>query len=160
MSTHLAMNIDNKSQDRRSTPLLQIMLARQDQNEQNYLSEADIRTIADETGYSTCRIYSTASFYHEIKLVPRGRFIIQVCTNAPCENAGKQEILKALTVQLGIELDETTSDKMFTLEQVNCLGACYMSPAIKIKDKVYGNLRPQDIPQILSDLRKEAYDHD
>lgn len=129
--------------------LLQVLLAVQDANPRNYVSEEDIQQIAGDLDCSRCRVYSTASFYDEISLTPRGENIIRVCTNAPCENAGKKEILRALEKQLQISIGGTTKDQKFTLESVNCLGACFMSPAIKINDRIYGNLTPEEVPGIL-----------
>lgn len=136
--------------DNRQLSLLQVLLAVQDANPSNYVSEEDIQQISATMGVSRCRVYSTASFYDEISLEPRGVNIIRVCANAPCENAGRQAILDALRNCLRVEIGETTENKLFTLESVNCLGACYMSPAIKINDKIYGDLSPSDIPGILA----------
>lgn len=137
------------------SPLLQVLLSVQDANPKNYVSEEDIRQISEELKISRCRVYSTASFYDEISLSPRGENIIRVCSNAPCENAGKKKILEALKNILQIDIGQTTADESFTLESVNCLGACYMSPAIKINDRIFGDLSPEDIPGIIALYRKE-----
>lgn len=135
--------------------LLQVLLAVQDTNPQKYLSEEAVNEIADILKISRSRVYSTASFYSEISLQPRGTHVIRVCTNAPCENAGKALILKAIEQELGITVGQTTPDGLFTLESVNCLGACYMSPAIKVDDTIYGDLVPEKVAGIISNLRKE-----
>jgi len=135
--------------------LLQVLLAVQDANPQKYLSEEAVNQIAEILKISRSRVYSTASFYSEISLQPRGIHIIRVCTNAPCENAGKALIQKAIEQELGITVGQTTPDGLFTLESVNCLGACYMSPAIKIDDTIYGDLVPEKVASIISNLRKE-----
>lgn len=122
--------------------LLQVLLAAQDASPENYVSEEAVNEIAHLLGASRSRVYSTASFYSAISLRPRGRHIIRVCINAPCENAGKQAVLAALTQELGIGLGQTTADGVFTLEGVSCLGACYMSPAMKIDKELYGDLTP------------------
>lgn len=135
-------------------PLLQVLLAVQDNNPRNYVSEDDIQQISEELKISRCRVYSTASFYDEISLNPRGENIIRVCTNAPCENAGKEIILETIKNLLQIDIGETTKDHNFTLESVSCLGACYMSPAIKINDRIFGDLSPEDIPGIIELYKK------
>lgn len=135
-------------------PLLQVLLAVQDANPQNYVSEANIQQISKELKVTRCRVYSTATFYDEISLKPRGKNIIRVCSNAPCENAGKKEILTALKNLLQIDIGQTTADQSFTLESVSCLGGCYMSPAIKINDRIFGNLSPQDLPEIIALYQK------
>lgn len=135
--------------------LLQVILAVQDADPQNYLSEKAVNEIAQEMNISRSRVYSTASFYSEISLKPRGTHLIRVCTNAPCENAGKADILYAIEQELGITIGQTTPDRLFSLESVNCLGACYLSPAVKVDDTIYGNLTPQEIVSVIRDLRKE-----
>ncbi|MBP2655220.1 MAG: putative hydrogenase (Fe-only hydrogenase) (ferredoxin bidirectional hydrogenase), subunit [Firmicutes bacterium] len=136
--------------------LLQILLAVQDASPENYVSEDAVNDIAYMLNVSRSRVYSTASFYSVISLKPRGRHIVQVCINAPCENAGKQEILAVLEDQLGVKLGETTADRQFTLEGVSCLGACYVSPAIKIDDRLYGDLTPELVVSILREYQEEA----
>ncbi|MBR0596839.1 complex I 24 kDa subunit family protein [Sinanaerobacter chloroacetimidivorans] len=141
--------------DDRYPPLLQVLLAVQDENPNHYISESAVGEIARALHVTRGRVYSTASFYSEISLTPRGRNIIRVCINAPCENAGKKEILEALKEILGITIGETTDDGEFTMESVNCLGACYMSPAIKINDQIFGDLTREDLPGIIQKFRKE-----
>lgn len=134
-------------------PLLQVLIEVQDSSPQKFLSEDAVNEIAQHLNISRCRVYSTASFYSEVSLKPRGYHLIRVCTNAPCENAGKVEIQKAIEKELGITVGETTKDALFTLESVNCLGACYMSPAIKVDDKIYGNLSTTDAVAIIRNIR-------
>lgn len=136
-------------------PVLSVLLAVQDQSEHRYLDEDAVNEIARILNVSRCRIYSTATFYQEISLKPRGMHLIRVCCNAPCENANKAAVLNAIEKELRITAGQTTEDGFFTLETVNCLGACYMSPAIKVDDKIYGDLTPQRVIDILSELREE-----
>ncbi|MDC7126234.1 MAG: NAD(P)H-dependent oxidoreductase subunit E [Spirochaetales bacterium] len=145
------INVQDKS-------LLPTLLKKQKDSPFNFLSEDDVNSIAKELKLSRSRVYSTASFYSEISLSPRGKHIIRVCCNAPCENAGKEAIREAITKELGIEIDETTEDKLFTLESVNCLGACFMSPAMRIDDEIYGNLTPEETVKILNTYKKEHVD--
>ena len=138
----------------RKVALLEVLLAVQDADPQNYVSEEAVNEIAYRLGVSRSRVYSTASFYSAISLRPRGKHIIRLCVNAPCENAGKQVILEALSHELNISLGETTDDSLFTLEGVSCLGACYMSPAMKVGHSLYGNLTPETALQIIRSYRK------
>jgi NADH:ubiquinone oxidoreductase subunit E len=135
-------------------PLLQILLAVQDASQENFVSEEMINEISHQLNISRSRVYSTASFYSVIALKPRGRHIIQVCINSPCENAGKQEIISALEGKLGIKLGETTPDGQFTLTGVSCLGACYISPAMKIDHVLYGELTPKSVLSIIRQYQK------
>jgi len=135
--------------------LLPVLLERQRANPQNFISEEDVNRIAEELNLSRSRVYSTASFYSEISLQPRGRHLIRICCNAPCGNAGKAAVQSAISTELGIAIDETTEDGLFTLESVNCLGACYMSPAMKVDDRIYGNLTPSDALDIIREISRE-----
>lgn len=135
--------------------LLQALLAVQDASPENYVSEEAVNEIAHLLGISRSRVYSTASFYSVISLKPRGRHIVRVCINAPCENAGKQAVLAALEQELGVGLGGTTADGRFTIEGVSCLGACYMSPAIKIDKQLYGDLTPESAVAVIRRCREE-----
>ncbi len=140
--------------------LLQVLLAVQDASPENYVSEEAVNEIAHLLGISRSRVYSTASFYSAISLKPRGRHIVRVCINAPCENAGKQAVLAALERELGIGLGGTTADGLFTLEGVSCLGACYMSPAIKIDNALYGDLTGETAAAVVRRYREgEKIEH-
>ncbi len=141
--------------DKNEVPLLQVLLDVQDNNPRRYVSEEDINAIAYVMNISRSRVYSTASYYSEISLEPRGIHLIRVCVNAPCENAGKAEVQKALEEELGITIGQTTADGLFTLESVNCLGACYMSPAIKVDDTIHGYLTAGDVSSIINELRED-----
>lgn len=138
------------------TALLPILLAVQEASPENYVSEAAVNEIAAFLQLSRSRVYSTASFYSEISLAPRGRNIVQVCVNAPCENAGKDAIINALETELGVAIGGTTPDAEFTLTGVNCLGACYMSPAIKVNGVLYGNLSADEAVGIIRQCKKGA----
>ena len=135
--------------------LLPVLLAVQDAHPQKYLSEKAVNEIAQTMKISRSRVYSTASFYSEISLKPRGIHLVRVCANSPCENAGKALLLTAIEQELGITVGQTTLDGLFTLESVSCLGACYMSPAMKIDDEIYGYLTPGEVVSIIQKLRKE-----
>ncbi len=137
-----------------SHSLLPVLLEYQKKNPCNYISEENVKEIAEKLNLSRSRVYSTASFYSEISLVPRGKHLIRICCNAPCENAGKEAIHRAVKDKLGIDVNETTEDGLFTLEIVNCLGACYMSPAMKIDDQVFGNLTPESAVEIIKKMEQ------
>ena len=138
---------------RDNAALLPVLLAVQDESPQKYVSEDAVNEIAEILGVSRSRVYSTASFYSEVSLKPRGKHIVRVCVNAPCENAGKEEILIAIEQELGVKLGETTSDGLFTLEGVSCLGACYMAPAVKINESLFGDLTPQRVSGLLQQIK-------
>lgn len=139
----------------KSAPVLSVLLAVQDENPARYVDEESVISIAQALGVSTSRIYSTASFYDEISLEPRGKHLVSVCVNAPCENANSRSVKAALKKALGIDFGQTTRDGLFTLEKASCLGACYMSPAIRIDGTVYGDMTTEKIWTLITQIRAE-----
>ena len=81
-----------------------------------------------------------ARFYNAFSLKPRGRHIIRVCLGTACHLKGGSHIAAAVTRELGIEHGETTSDRMFTLERVRCLGTCALAPVVTVNDKYHGKM--------------------
>jgi NADH:ubiquinone oxidoreductase subunit E len=109
--------------------------------------------IAREFGLSESEVYSIATFYHFLGMQPEGTHIIRVCKSVPCHFKESVKILDALKKELAIEEGETTPDKKFSLEVVNCIGACDISPAIMIDEKVYGNLTAEKVTALLAEFR-------
>jgi NADH-quinone oxidoreductase subunit E len=99
------------------------------------------------------RIYSVASFYHMLSLEPRGRHTIKYCESAPCHVAGGNKVLEALKEALNLEAGESSPDGRWTLTTTSCLGVCGVGPVIIINDDIYGNLQPEQIPEILARYR-------
>ncbi len=96
----------------------------------SYLPEDALRVVAKETGRSLVDIYGVATFYRAFSLKPRGKHLISVCLGTACHVRGGPAIAEEIERQLGIRAGETTGDKEFTLETVNCLGACALGPVI------------------------------
>ncbi|HAH58294.1 MAG: NAD(P)H-dependent oxidoreductase subunit E [Lentimicrobium sp.] len=108
--------------------------------EENFLSEEAMLSVAEELDISVAEVYSTASFYTFLDTVPRGKNIIRVCKTITCHMKGKDEIINALSNALKIKVGETTSDKQFTLLTANCLGWCHKGPVMLINDDIYPDL--------------------
>ena len=102
------------------------------------------------------KILSILSFYTAISNTKRGKYIIQVCSSVPCYVNGSVNVLNELKKELNIDINETTPDKLFTLEYTSCIGCCKVSPAIRIEDKVYGNLTSIKIKDIIDFYRKKG----
>lgn len=81
------------------------------------------------------RVYEVASFYTMYQRQPVGKFLCQVCATTPCMLRGAESITEAISKKLGIKVGETTQDKMFTLTEVECLGACVNAPMVQVKLK-------------------------
>ncbi|XP_031662633.1 NADH dehydrogenase [ubiquinone] flavoprotein 2, mitochondrial isoform X3 [Oncorhynchus kisutch] len=99
------------------------------------------------------RIYEVATFYTMFLRQPVGKYHIQICTTTPCMLCDSDSILEALQNKLGIKVGGMTSDKMFSLIEVECLGACVNAPMVQINDNYYEDLSPKDIDQIIDELK-------
>ncbi|MGA1839462.1 MAG: NAD(P)H-dependent oxidoreductase subunit E [bacterium] len=116
----------------------------------NYLPKEALICISEITNIPLNRIYNVVTFYTAFSLVPRGRHIINVCMGTACHVRGAGKILEELERFLGISAGETTEDMKFTLETVNCLGACALGPVIVIDGEYFGKVTPDKINLILS----------
>ncbi len=106
-------------------------------------------TVAGRSGLPLNEIYGVATFYAYLPLAPLGQYVIKVCRCLPCDMKDAQAVIGGIKQELGIAPGETTADGKFSLELVNCIGACDQAPAMLINAKLYGNLTPQRIVEIL-----------
>jgi NADH-quinone oxidoreductase subunit E len=130
--------------------LIGALLEYQKDSPNNYLTEQDIKDIAKEMNAPESRIYSLATFYSLLSIAPRGKHIVQLCNDVPCYLNESVNIKEELEKKLNIRMGETTEDGLFTLEFTSCLGYCEQAPAIRIDDKMYGNLTSDKLTDILS----------
>jgi len=123
-----------------------------------YLPEEALRMISKRTGFSLAQLYGVATFYSLFTLKPKGKYLIRVCNGTACHVKGSMGIYGAIVKKLGLaEGQDSTSDMLFTVETVNCLGACGLSPAMVINDEVFGQLTPQRVSDIIDEIiLKEA----
>jgi NADH-quinone oxidoreductase E subunit len=117
-------------------PLLDLAQRQSD----GWLPTAAIEHIADYLDMPSMRVYEVASFYTMYNLKPVGRNVIQVCTTTPCWLRGSDEVVSTCKRKLGIGLGETTADGEFTLNEVECLGACVNAPIAQVGDDYYEDL--------------------
>lgn len=135
--------------------LIQILLDLQKASGHNYLPEECIIEISKKLDMPLSKVYEVATFYSMFNQEPKGKYIIEICKSAPCHVRGSKDVAKIFEEALGIKIGETTSDNMFTLQYSNCFGACDISPAIKIGEKVYGNLTIEKIKELINMYRGE-----
>jgi NADH-quinone oxidoreductase subunit E len=105
-----------------------------------YLPREALALAAARLGVPLAKVYGVATFYKAFSLKPRGEKILRVCTGTACHIRGAPLILTELANRLGIEPGETTEDTKFTLEAVNCVGACALAPVVMVNNKAQGNL--------------------
>lgn len=98
------------------------------------------------------RVYEVATFYTMFNREPVGKYHIQICTTTPCMLCDSDSIMEAIQKKLKISVGETTKDNLFTLSEVECLGACVNAPMVQINDLYYEDLKPSDIEEIIDDL--------
>ena len=123
------------------------------QAEYGYLPETLLRKVSDQTGYSIVDVYGVATFYRSFSLKPRGKHLIFACLGTACHVRGAPRVVEELERQLGIKAGQTTEDKEFTLETVNCLGACALGPVVVIDGHYFSQVRKSRINQLLDDAR-------
>jgi len=121
-----------------------------------YLDGNVLSAIGRRLGIPLARIWGVATFYHYFNLTPRGRYVISVCQGTACYVKGAQKIVQTLKDELKIGVGETTADMLFTLLETRCLGACGLAPAMMINNRIYGELTPAKVIEILKKLRAEA----
>jgi len=123
------------------------------QAEYGYLPEKSLRIASEKTGRPLVDVYSVATFYRSFSLEPRGRHLVCACLGTACHVRGAPRIVEELKHQLGIKAGETTPDKEFTLETVNCLGACALGPVVVIDGHYFSKVRKSRISQLLEQAR-------
>jgi NADH-quinone oxidoreductase subunit F len=119
----------------------------------NWLPLEALHLVAKELDVPYSYLYGVMTFYTMYSVTPRGKYIIRMCESAPCHVNGSENILEVLKEELGIQVGETTSDGLFTLEHTACLGTCEVSPAMQINEVVFGNLTAAKVKEVLENYR-------
>lgn len=117
-----------------------------------WLPRAAVVYVAELLEMPIVKAFEVASFYSMFNGEPVGKYLVQLCRTTPCWLAGGEAIARACEEKLGIKIGETTSDGLFTLKEVECLGACVNAPVMQINDDMYEDLTPESAIRILEDL--------
>ena len=126
------------------------------QDEVGHLSDEVIAEIAGRLDLTQLEVRNVISYYSMLTTKPRGKYNVQVCTNISCMVRGGEQILDHCAKRLGIGHKQTTADGMFTLEEVECIGACSWAPAAQVNYDFHENLTPEKIDEILEEYRKKG----
>jgi len=126
------------------------------QEKYGYLSEENLKIAARELDVPLSQVYGAVTFYALFKLKPRGKYQIYVCRGTACHIKGGDDLLKEFERLLGVQSGETTKDRKFTLNVVNCMGSCSLAPVARVNDDIFGNLKPADVKKIIERYRREA----
>jgi len=121
-----------------------------------YLPREMMDMVAELMQIPSAHIWGVATFYHYFNLKPVGKHIISICMGTACYVKGAAEILETLKRELKVKVGETTEDRLFTLQEARCLGACGIAPVVMIDDKIYGELDAKKVVALLNQYRKAA----
>lgn len=137
------------AQNRRA--IINILVAIQERY--RYLPESVLAELADKLGMPLIEIYSLATFYKLFSLTPRGRHQIVICTGTACHVRGSEKLVDEVSRCLCLERGETTPDGEFSLDTVNCLGACALGPLVIVDQKYHGNMAVSEMNKIIQELK-------
>ena len=140
-------------EDRAYSATMPLLTLAQRQND-NWLPRAAMDVVAEMVGLAPIRVYEVATFYTMYNKEPVGKNFVQVCTNISCLIKGSDDVFKVCKKKLGIANGETTDDGLFTLLEVECLGACVNAPMMQINDDFYEDLTVETTEQVLDALAK------
>jgi len=122
----------------------------------NYFPETVLRYVAEQTGYPLSHIYRIATFYSAFSIVPRGKYVINVCMGTTCYVRGSERLMEKIGEVLALKPDETTPDLKFTLKSVRCIGCCGLAPAVMVGSEVYGKLARKDVAGIVEKYKEAS----
>lgn len=126
------------------------------QDEVGYLSDEVIQEIAARVDLTELEVRNVISYYSMLTTKPRGKYHVQVCTNIACLLRGGEEILDHCKVKLGIGNKGTTPDGLFSLEEVECIGACSWAPAAQVNYDFHESLTPEKMDRVLDECKKKG----
>src|SRR5215468_5557763 len=126
------------------------------QDEVGYLSDEIILEMAARLDLTELEVRNVASYYSMLTSKPRGKYNVQVCTNIACMLRGGEELLHHCAKKLGIGHKGTTADGLFSLEEVECIGACSWAPAIQVNYDFHENLTEEKLDKVLEEYKKKG----
>lgn len=135
--------------------LVGILLDVQALSPQHYIAKEQAEYISEKLNLFVSNVYDVITFYSALSDKPKGKYVIQVCNSTCCKVTKYEKIKSAIEKELGISVGEITPDGTFSFEYSSCFGACDVSPAIRIGEKVYGNLDEAKVINIINNYRGE-----
>ncbi len=123
------------------------------QNRYSYLPELALRIVAEKTGRQLIDVYGVATFYHSFSLKPRGKHLCSVCQGTACHVRGAAGVAAEFERQLNVKPGETTEDNEFTLEYVNCLGACALGPIVVVDGQYFSGVTKTRVNDVIRKIK-------
>ena len=131
-----------------------IAILQEVQEQYNWLPPEALRRVAERLDLPLVDVFGSATFYRAFSLKPRGKHVVTVCLGTACHVRGAPRVLGELKRRLGVPVGETTEDKKFTLETVNCLGACALAPVVVIDGNYYGQMVAKRVEPLIDEIRR------
>ncbi len=138
--------------NRRKSALIPMLMYAQD--ETGYVTRELVEEVARRIGIPPVQVDEVVTFYTMLWRKPRGKYHVQVCTNISCLLTGGEELYEHTCKKLGLGHRETAADGVFSLEEVECMGACSWAPAVQINYDFYHHVTPEKLDQLIDDLKK------
>ncbi|MBN1862795.1 MAG: NADH-quinone oxidoreductase subunit NuoE [Dehalococcoidales bacterium] len=145
----LAAQVDSILKRYQRDPGMLVAILQDVQAEQNYLPREALERVGEGLGVPLSQVYSVATFFKALSLKPRGRHLINVCLGTACHVRGAVKVLEAIERELAIKSGETTEDLAFTLETVNCVGACALGPVVIVDKDYHGQMNSEKVKGVL-----------
>lgn len=134
-------------------PELLIQVLQDMQVELGYLPEDGLAYVAEHLDVPVPRVFHVATFYKAFSLKPRGQHVLNVCRGTACHVRGSERLVETVQRELGVRDGETTADRLFTLECVNCIGACALGPAVVVDGVTFARVTPDRFRKIIEGCR-------
>ena len=138
-----------------SEPRFVLPLLQDIQETEKYLPVEAMKAVASYLGVPESRVYAVATFYGSLSLKKKGEKIVRVCMGTACHLRGAGALAAELEKELGIKNGQTSPDGLFSLESVNCLGACALAPVMTVNEEVHGGVAPAAIHDIIQKERAQ-----
>ena len=152
--------LDEILEKRRSQPGQLIEVLQDVQDNYGYISEEAMRTVSQGLGVPLMEVFRVASFYTAFRLIPSGKNVLTMCTGTACHVRGARLLLDQAAGQLGVKSGEVTPDGLFSVEHVNCLGACALGPIVSENGSYHHHMTPGKLRKLIDTLsRQETEDN-
>ena len=144
--------LDQILEKRRSQPHQLIEVLQDVQENYGYISEKAMQTVSQDLGVPLMEVYRVASFYKAFRLKPPGKNILTMCMGTACHVRGARLLLDQAAGQLGVKSGEVTPDGLFSVEHVNCLGACALGPIVSENGSYHHHMTPGKLRKLIDTL--------
>ena len=147
--------LDQILEGRRSQPNQLIEVLQDVQKNYGYISKEAMQTVSQSLGVPIIEVYRVASFYKAFRLKPSGRYVLTLCQGTACHVRNSQLLLDQAIGQLGVKPGEVTPDGLFSMQQVNCLGACALGPIVVENESHHHHMTPGKLRKLIETLRRQ-----